>query len=258
MMNTLRELVLDWYFQSQRDLVEVAEVDEVNVIISLPLHVAGGTRVELNVTQLTGEIFLVSDMAQIIGELRQIGIGITGQLRDRIERIGRLARIKIDRDHLVAQYSAQELGVQLHAFAEAAKTIGDAYLVHSARKRKSGPELREQVQETLVRANHLFLENRDIQGAIEKHRIDFYLPPNGKPGIALALLEYPKQLQAEAWAFKSQDIKKATPKLFVGIVYDDTVANDDSRRILSQAIDIPVPATQLGSLPEKMAGFLRR
>jgi hypothetical protein len=253
MANELLQTVLDSYFSSQRELIAAEQADQENVIISFPFHYSGGHRVELNVTALPARRFLVSDMASTLGELKQAGYTITGGLKKRLLNIASAAQLRIVRDHLVADYSEDELGTGLHMFAEAAKTIGDAYLVHHRQKPTNADEiLHSQVRDVLLKQKYMFEEFAQVGGVVESHKLDFYVPPNGKLGLGLAVLSHAKRLQAEAWAFKAQDLKNAMSRLRIGLVYDDNTATPDSREIISRMIDIPVPSSQLDALPAKL------
>lgn len=256
MSDELKDSVLDGYFRSQRELVSAEQVDSDNVIVSFPFHFSGGHRVELNVTAIPMGKFYVSDMAQTIGELKQSGYGITKSLRSRIEEIAAAARIKVVRDYLTAEYTQADLGTNLHLFAEAAKTIGDVYLVHKHRQPATEEQLHKRVREVLLRKQYVFREFEQVGGTIESHKLDFFIPPNGTAGLGLAVLAHPTRLLAEAWAFKAQDLKNAIKRFHVGLVYDETIARDESRDIISKMIDVPVPAKDLESLPGKLANLL--
>jgi hypothetical protein len=256
---SLREQIFSSYLDAQRGLTEVQQVDERNVLLSLPLHFSAMSRVELVVTQITESYYAISDMAQTLGELKDAGYGIGPNLKKRIEDIGKLAGIEFEGNHLVMKCSLDKLGESIHQFAETAKTIGDAYLTYRTRKPKDvEDELITRVRRVFEENKYPIKEKEEVNGEIEKHRVDFYVPPNGTRGLALAVLPNPIQLVAEAWGFKTQDIKRENKNLAVSIVYDSSRAKDVSKAILDKMADIPVPSTAIEDLGSilKRAGIL--
>lgn len=131
---SLHETVLQKYLDAQRIMADIEQVDSENVMISLPLHFSSNARVEMTVTRITENYFAISDRAQTIGELRDAGYGITGRLKKRMTEIGKPARIQFRGNHLVRECSEEELGQAIQEFADAAKTIGDAYLTYRSKK----------------------------------------------------------------------------------------------------------------------------
>lgn len=161
------------------------------------------------------------------------------------------------RDYLTAEYPKEDLGTNLHLFAEAAKTIGDVYLVHKKKQPATEDELHKRVREVLIRKQYVFREFEQVGGKIENHKLDFYMPPNGVAGVGLAVLAYPTRLLAEAWAFKAQDLKGVMSRFHIGLVYNEAVANRESKDVISQTIELPVQANELDSLPDRLAALLR-
>jgi hypothetical protein len=246
---SLREQIFSTYLDAQRGLTEVVQIDEHNVALSLPLHFSANQRVELVVTQITESYYAISDMAQTLGELKDAGYGINAQLKEKIEDLGKLAGVEFQGNHLIKKCSAADLGEAIHQFAEAAKTIGDAYLTYKARKpRELEDELVARVRRTFEREHYSVAEKQEINGRIEKHRVDFYIPPNGTRGLALAVLSNPSHIIAEAWGFKSQDIKRENRNLAVSIVYDSSRAKDESTTILTKIADYPIPSNSIDEL----------
>ena len=114
--------------------------------------------------------------------------------------------------------------------------------------REEEDELVTRVRGVFSQRRIAFSEKQEIHGQIENHIVDFYVPPNGARGLALAVLPNPSQLVAEAWGFKTQDIKKVNSDLAVGVVYDASRAKEVSRAILDKMADVPVPSTIIGDL----------
>lgn len=204
---------------------------------------------EITVTKITENYFAISDMAQTLGELKDAGFGINAQLKEKITNIAKNANAEFAGNHLVRKCSLRDLGESIHAFAEAAKTIGDAYLIYRARKPKEEEdELITRVRQLFTEKRYRYKERQEVSGQIEHHTVDFYIAPNGSRGLALAVLPHPSQLVAEAWGFKTQDIKNANKNLAVSVVYDSSRANDVSRTILDKMADVPVPSSAIGNL----------
>jgi hypothetical protein len=251
---SLRDQILKDYLDAQRGLTEIEQVDENNVVLSLPLHFSANTRVELSVTKITDSYFAISDMAQTLGELKDAGYGIGGKLKDKIRGIAKAGQMEFAGNHLVRKCSLAELGEAIHQFADVAKTIGDAYLTYGARKiPEEEDELVARVRGIFSERKYVFREKQEVSGDIEKHTIDFYISPNGNRGLALAVLPNPIRVIAEAWGFKSRDIKNANKNVTVGIVYDSARAKDESKAILQSTIDIPVPSSDIGDLANRLA-----
>jgi hypothetical protein len=246
---SLREQILSNYLDSQRDLTEIEQVDENNVVLSLPLHFSANTRVEFAITKITDTYFAVSDMAQTLGELKDAGYGIGGRLKEKIHEIAKVAGVEFVGNHLVRKCTAEELGDVIHRFADVTKTIGDAYLTYGTRKAKpEEDELVTRVRRVFTENKYAYKEKQELSGRIETHTVDFYIAPNGSRGLALAVLPNPIQIVAEAWGFKSHDIKVANRNLSVSIVYDASRAKEVSRTILQKMADVSVPSHAIDDL----------
>ena len=250
--------VLSKYFEAQKDLVEIEAVDDRSAIISLPVHFSANTRVELSVTQVTKKQYVISDMAQTIGELKDAGYQVKDNLRERIVDMVKISQLHLDGNTLLRQCSAKDLGAAIHAFADSAKTIGDAYLAYPRRSRvtRFEDELKEKVRSTFRRRRYFYKEREIVLGEVEEHRVDFYIHPNGANGLAVAILGDPDRLHAEAWGFKTLDIRnKSKGRVIVGIVYNDLKTQEISRNIIDRMADVPVPASDIDSFSERLDAF---
>lgn len=248
-MSSLREQILENYLDAQRGLIEIEQVDENNVVMSLPLHFSANTRVELAVTKITDTYFAISDMAQTLGELKDAGYSIGGKLKEKVQSIARASGAEFAGNHLVKKCSAKELGEAIQQFADMAKTVGDAYLTYGTRKlAPEEDELVARVRRIITEKKYVYKEQQQVDGKIETHTVDFYVAPNGTRGLALAVLPNPTQIVAEAWGFKSQDIKKAHRNVAVSIVYDSSRAKEVSKTILDTMADVSVPSNAIDDL----------
>jgi hypothetical protein len=251
MNSELMNMAIAKFFDFYKSEVEGEQIDENNVVLSFPIHFSGFHRIEITVTQSGPDLFIISDGAKTLEELHNAGYAVESKLKKRLETISRAAQIRIVHEYLVSESNAASLGSAIQRFVEATKTIGDAYLV----QRPSPPKdsnLVNQVAEYLSSQQVLFQIRRPLQGKIEKHLIDFYFPPNGVPGLALSVMGNPSRMAAEAWAFKSSDIKMVNERTKMGIVYDDTEATESSKSILVGIADISVASSEIPTLKNSL------
>jgi hypothetical protein len=240
--------ILAAYLDAQKQLIEFEEIDKDNCLVSLPLHFSAHTRVELAITRLSKNQFALSDQGQTLSELKDAGVPVGKRLLDRIKDIIRIWKVELVGMTLFRPCKQRELGIALHEFGEAAKTVGDAYLsAHDFETdRRVEESLKDQVRRTFQDERYFYREHQSVPGRVEQagHKVDFYIPPNGSNGLALEVLSRPNKLQAEAWGFRSHDMKEANQSLLVGFIYDET-ARDLSRMILNSIADIALSSTEL-------------
>jgi hypothetical protein len=251
MTENLKHFAIGSFLDFYKSDLESETVDENNVVLSFPVHFSGFHRIEVTITQVNSDHFLISDGAKTIEELRNAGYDVTSKLKTRIEKISRMAKLRIVDEYLVAESSAGSLGSSIQRFVEAAKTIGDAYLVQKAVPPKD-TNLLMQVGAFLVSQSVPFQTKRSLLGKVEKHSIDFLFPPNGVPGLALSILPNPTRMTAEAWAFKASDIKAADTRMRVGVVYEAEAATTTSKEILRQSVDFSVPSSEISAIGDGM------
>lgn len=240
--------ILASYLAAQKKLLEFEEVDKNNCLVSLPLHFSAHTRIELAIAQVSKNQFALTDQGQTITELKDAGVPVGSRLLERIKDIIQIWRVELVGVALFRTCKRRELGIALHEFGEAAKTVGDAYLsVHDYETdRRVEETLKDQVRRTFHAERYFYREQQSVPGKIETagHKVDFYIPSNGSNGLALEVLSKPNKLQAEAWGFRTRDMKDANQSLLVGFVYDEA-AKDLSRTILNSIADISLSATEL-------------
>jgi hypothetical protein len=244
--------VLKHYLSTHKELIATEQVDENNAIVSLPLHFVGNHRVEVSITKATDGLFLLSDLGRTIGELKEYGYAVSQNLLSRMVKIAKPANVRIVNENLVMDCRPDEVGTALHIFAEAAKTIGDAYLAFQV-KTPSEKKLIEEVRNLLGERHILYKFAHKVHGKLDVHPIDFYVPPNGHPGLALEVLAgYNTHSTAQIWYFKCQDIRAFDSRLKVGIVYDveDSNWSKRSEAILHNVADFALPSNDLPSLPD--------
>lgn len=250
--------VLHAYIDAQKELIEFEDIDRNNCVLSLPLHYSAHTRVELTVTRISENQFLLTDQGQTITELKDSGHPIGQRLMDRVREIMRIWRVDLDGVSLVRMCNRKDLGTALHEIGEAAKTIGDAYLI--PREKEPDPRVEESIKDRLRRTfqkeKYFYREQQNVPGKIESagHKVDFYIPSNKANGLALEVLINPNKLQAEAWGFRARDMKDADQRLRVGFVYDE-VARELSRMILGGIADIALSANELPFFKEQLQKY---
>ncbi len=250
-MSNLEDITLNQFFSYYRSDIETEVIDDNNVVLSFPIHFSGFHRIEVTVTQLPDKCFIISDGGKILDELRTAGYILDKKLRMRLEHIVKVARIRIVNSYIVANCCLADLGESLQRFLEAAKTIGDAYLVQRTSTKRDAA-LISRVSSFLAEQRVPFQTKHALNGKYERHVVDFYFPPNGVPGLALSVMNNPTRTMAEAWAFRSLDIKKTNQRTQVGVVYEDEEVNDNSRSILNGVLDISIPSSDISALQKSL------
>jgi hypothetical protein len=243
---TLKNRAIQSFLDFYREDLEAEVLDDRNVILSFPVHFSGFHRVEVTVTSLEGDRYILSDGAKTLEELKSAGYELTSKLKKRVELISRAASLRVVNGYLVAESEGHSLGSSIQSFVEAAKTIGDAYLVQRAAAPKE-THLYDLVSDLLNEQRVPYQLKHPLRGKVENHTIDFYFPPNGVPGLALTVMGNPSRMAAEAWAFKSWDIKQENERTKVGIVFDSE-AGESSRTVLRASADLSVPSDEIQGL----------
>jgi len=248
------EQILESYFGAYKEMITAEQMDENNVIVSFPFHYVGNHRVEVAVTltpQPRGR-FLISDMGRTIGELKEYGYAVAPSLLSRMVDIARPAKVRIVDDNLIMDCKPEDIGANLHTFAEAAKTIGDAYLAYHV-KAPSEKRLIDAIREVFAAREIAYKLRQKVHGKIDVHPVDFYIPPNGHPGLAMGVLGgYNTHTIAQVWYFKCQDMRAFNSRLKVGLVYDvdESTRSQRSQDILRDVADFALPSDQLRNLGE--------
>ncbi len=247
-MADLLTSVLEQYLKTYKGLISVEQIDENSVSLSFPFHFASNHRIEVVVTHATKNEYIISDSARIMTELRASGQVITKKLHERLEELGKAAGLRVIREYLILDSTKEKLGDNIQVFLEAAKTIGDVYFVHKERG-INDREIVARVKSVLDAENVVYQEKFSLNGEIEPHRFNFYVPPNGANALALAVLSSQNTHNAaQVWAFKTEDVKRQPINrgLRVGIVYDTEQAwSDESRRILESRADLVIADKQV-------------
>jgi len=254
-MTDLITSVTNQYLETYKNLLEVESIDENNIALSFPFHFASNHRIEVLVTRVDEKNYVISDGALILTELKASGQSINNKLRERLEKIGGLAGIKLIREYFTLNSQPSTLGDDIQKFLEATKTIGDVYFVHKD-KGINEREIIAAVKTILDKEKVVYQEKYNIGGEIEPHKFNFYVPPNGSRALALAVLgSQNTHNAAQVWAFKTDDIKrqKINRELRIGIVYDTRqVWSDESKQILESRADLVLADTEIPKIAPKL------
>jgi hypothetical protein len=253
--------ILKAYLDAYRGLVASERVSDKAIpgestTISIPLHFAGNHRVEVTVTEFSPGRFILSDMARTLGELSESGSRITPDFRRRTEEIIGQYGARLVKDHLLMDCDKHSLGNSIQKFSEAAKTIGDAYLLQRTRS-VHVREVVGEVKQILASRQLHFKENQKVKGALEQVSFDLLVPPNGKPGLALAVVAGGNTHSlAKVWAFNCLDVRELhADKLKLGVIIDEEDSapwTKHSRQILKKGADIVASSKDLSSLEHGM------
>jgi len=251
-MTDFKDDILEKYLGNYREQIAVEQVDEASVSLSFPFHFASHHRIELTVSKIANGQFVITDMARTIGELKASGYSVTAELKERLIALAKVKGLRTTANYLLMDSTGKTLGDDLQRFLEAAKTIGDVYFVHKA-KPMTEKDLVRKVKQVLNERQVVYQEKFKLGGEIDQHTFDFYVPPNGIPGLAVSVVGAQNTHNAaQVWGFKCDDIKRQpqNKKLRIGIVYDTTHSSwsEESRRILESRADIVLSDNQVPEL----------
>lgn len=246
--------MLQRYLTAYRGLLAAEDLDDRTVSLSFPFHYASNHRIEINVTKVSGRQWIISDSGRIMSELILAGYRISKGLRERLTGLALGAGVSMKDDYLILDSNEEELGENIQRFVETAKTIGDVYFVHKEHPIRER-ELVKQVKAVLDRREVAYQQDYKVNGEIEAHKFAFYVPPNGLPGLALAVLSAQNtHTAAQVWAFRCEDVKRQpqNKRVRVGVIYDTQSANwsEESQKILRSRADVVLTDKQISELPE--------
>jgi hypothetical protein len=248
--------VLNSYLKAYRGLIAVEKVDG-STVLSFPLHLAASHRIEITVTDWGKGRYFISDSARTLGEIEAAGYSVTRQMKTRLEQLAAVAGARIVDTHLVLESAEGDLGVSIQKFLELSKTIGDVYLVHKQRE-KPDDELVQEVGAVLSANGLHYRLHEKIYGNLDVHPLDLVVPPNGHPGLAVAILHGQNtHTVAGFWYYRCDDIKAGQwyrdAKAKLALVYDVRYPwSDTSRSILESKADIALPSDSLGQLSARL------
>jgi hypothetical protein len=250
--------VLEEYLRAYRSLIAVESVDERNVTLSFPFHLAASHRIEVTVTDLGKKKCLMSDGARTMGELQDAGYLLTKQTKERLEEIASLSGLRIVNDHLLLESSYAELGMSIQKFLEACKVIGDVYFVHKPRPTPD-EGLVSQVRSVLDSERIVYQQRAKIWGELEPHPFDLVAPPNGRPGLAVSILGGQNtHMLAQVWGYKCDDIRRSDQnnRIKLALIYDVRFEkwSDTSKAILHTRADVALSGDSLSELPAQLEG----
>jgi hypothetical protein len=182
--------------------------------------------------------------------MKEYGYVVSASLLSRMEEIAKPCKVNIVDETMISQSTITDIGPSLHSFAEAAKTIGDAYFAFRV-KAQLEKRLLDAIREIFADRQIAYKLDQKVRGKIDLHPVDFYIPPNGDPGLALGVLGgYNTHTTAQVWYFKCQDIRMGDARLKVGLVYDveESTWSQKSQQILHDVADFALPSDQIRTL----------
>jgi hypothetical protein len=249
--------VLGTYLSAYRKLIVTESLDENNVTISFPFHLAGSHRIEITVTTISKERCILSDAGRTLGEIEDAGHSLTPQIKERLEKLANLSGVRIVRDHLLLESTYKHLGVSIQKYLEMSKMIGDVYLVHRQRA-DAGDDLLSQVRNVFDSTRILYRQRQKLHGQIEDHQIDLLVAPNGHPGLALNVVSGQNtHALAQIWYGKCDDIRRAEENnnIKIALIYDVRFDqwSSKSKAWLAAKADVILPGDGLNELPERIA-----
>ncbi len=255
-MNSVIDSVVETYLLAYRELIE-SERDGRSITLSLPFHLAANHRIEITVTDLGGNVCIVSDSARTLGEIEAAGYSLTGQMKQRLASIASASGLRVIDSNLILESSYAELGNSIQKFLEVSKMIGDVYLVHRQRA-EAGDGLLARVKTVIDSTNIRYLQGQKLHGKIEDHSVDLLVSPNGHRGLAVSVLGGQNtHALAQIWYGKCDDIRKAreNKNIKIALVYDVSsgVWSDASKSWLAAKADVVLPGNSLGELPRHLA-----
>jgi hypothetical protein len=178
-------------------------------------------------------------------------------MKARLQQLASAVGASIVDTHLVLQSDEAGLGASIQKFLELSKTIGDVYLVHKQRE-KPDEELVQEVGAVLSASGLHYRLHEKIYGHLDIHPLDLVVPPNGHPGLAVAILHGQNtHTVAGFWYYRCDDIKAGqwyrNAKAKLALVYDVRYPwSETSRNILESKADIAIPSDSLGQLSMRL------
>jgi hypothetical protein len=255
-MARVTDSVLSTYLHTYSSLIAVEPADENSVTLSFPFHLASNHRIEITITDLGNERCVVSDAARTLGEIKNAGYSLSGEVRNRLEAMAKPSGLRLVGDYFLLESSYADLGLSIQRFLEMSKTIGDAYLIYRQPPIREG-ELLAEVKSVLDSRRLLYRENRKVRGQLESHPFDLLVSPNGNPEMAVSVLVGQNtHTLAQVWAYKCEDIHRETENrnLRLALIYDVRSANwsPTSQRILASRADIALRGDSLEEFPRRL------
>ena len=228
------------------------EVDGEGITLSLPFLYNGGHFIEIFIKELNANCFLISDLGNILIELRTSGLEVLHNPRRKkiLSTILKRNGIGIDGLNLVATSTREGLGRLIHSFIEATKEISDLIYFRESRF-PSQSALYDEIKGILEHKPVKFFEGAEakVDGLLEKHSVDFIVE-NGYRSAIVALYGENTKMLAEVWNFRFSDIKNKNSSIKTISIYDieESKWNDRSIRILKDKSDFSFSSDKVASL----------
>ena len=253
-MNHLNsQLLLNEYLKFIESFSKVKEIKD-GYYISLPFVYAGNHFIELCIKQLNENLFIISDLGNVLIEVESSGVPIFSNKKRKEMLLDIIKKYQLNLDGVILQktFARNKLAQTIHHFVEAIKSVSDLIYFHEARIPRESIMLQE-IKHILDHKRIKYEEQNEarIDGVLEKHKVDFLIE-NGKPEIIVTLMGDNTKMLSEIWGFKFSDIKENHPNVCSISVYDVEVStwSEVSKRILKAKSDYSMPSTDIFKLEE--------
>jgi len=216
--------------------------------ISLPFLYSGDHFIELCIKQLNDNLFMISDLGNILIEVESSGVPIFSNKKRKTLLLDIVKKYKLNLEGVSLKKSAnkKELAQTIHNFIEATKAISDLTYFREIKIAKESI-INQEIKHVLDHKKIEYLEKAEakIEGRLENHNVDFFIK-NEKPEIIVTHSGENMKNRAEVWGFKFFDIKEKNPNVLSISVYDvDSIWTGTSKRILKDKSDYFVPSTDI-------------
>src|ERR1051325_662083 len=129
---SIGEEIIAKYLKSQHNLLRFENVGQDSCLLSLPLNFTAHTRVELAVTRLSSDQYILTDQGQTLGELHDAGYAINAKLLERLKQIIKVWQVELAGVTLTRTTKEKDLGNALHDFARRVARRADGVRAHGA------------------------------------------------------------------------------------------------------------------------------
>lgn len=220
--------------------------------ISLPFLYSGDHFVELCIKQLNEDLFMISDLGNVLIEIESSGIPIFSNKKRKeiLLDIIKKYQLNLEGVNLKKTSSKAKLAQIIHSFIEAIKAISDLTYFHEAKIPKESI-IHQEIKHVLDHKKVKYLEYNEarIDGVLEKkHRVDFLIE-NKRPEIIVEHAGENTKMMAEVWGFRFSDIKDNNPTVSSYSVYDvDSPWTDTGLNILKAKSDYLLSSTEIYKL----------
>lgn len=248
-MNKISSItILEEYLNFIKDNSTVKEFKE-GFYYSFPFLYSGDHFIELFVQQLGENLFAISDLGNVLMELRASGLEVLYQKKRKGLLYSILKKFDLGLDGMTIQKSSskKDLIPTIHNFIEAIKAISDLMYFHEVKVTEKSV-IYQEVKHILDHKRVRYLEGIEakVQGKLDEHIVDFLIQNEHQDAIVTFSGENTKLL-AELWGFRFSDIKELNENIKTISIYDveESKWSETSKRILNAKSDFFIPSTEI-------------